>query len=173
LKSISGVGNEEFYLIPDGNNGWIRSNPRIDARIADNLNAYHQGTYKKVVRLIKYWNKIHLNNVIKSYYIELAVCNIFYEKQQERKVFSKISEGLAWGFYELNSVLNIGNQKSIINQAPSIEPGFGNDSETLLSKTSCKKASENANAAWKAEMNGNENEGINEWKKVFGDDFGK
>ena len=173
LESSEYGNGEKFYLIPDGSNGWIRTNPRLDADICDYLNKYHNGVYKKVVRLVKFWNKTKLNGVLSSYYIEHAMCGIFSEKAKERIVLSKVSQGVAWGMYELNRVLRIGNQKSMINGAPEITSGLKGISALILAEVECEEVANCAKSAWNLESALNEVAAIKEWKKVFGDSFGE
>lgn len=66
-----------FYVIPDGRNGWMRTNPRVDTYIADGLQKYHNGLYRKIVKLIKHWNQNQFWNTFGSYYIELAISHRF------------------------------------------------------------------------------------------------
>ncbi|MFW5879504.1 MAG: hypothetical protein ACOCUV_01635 [bacterium] len=173
MRSKIPGNNEEFYLIPDGSDEWIRTNPRMDGLIADSLNKKNNGTYKKVIKMIKYWNKIKLNGMLSSYYIEYAVYGIYAQKNREGKILTKVSEGLARSFYELNRVIKIGNQNSIVKGAPPIEPGFSSQIGKLTALTRCSEASNSANLAWKLERNNNELEAINVWKEIFGDSFGE
>jgi hypothetical protein len=46
----------EFYLMPDTAGGWMRTNPKLDTDLCDILNGYHNKIYRKVIKLVKYWN---------------------------------------------------------------------------------------------------------------------
>src|SRR4030042_3868859 len=67
-----------FYLMPNGNDGWIRTNPRLDNEISKQLHTSNYKTYRKTVKLIKYWNNLKLKGSINSYYIELAIARIYW-----------------------------------------------------------------------------------------------
>jgi len=59
-----------FYLIPDGKNGWIHTNPRLDTQLNEELNAKSNGLLRKAVKLVKFWNKNRFDSILGSYYIE-------------------------------------------------------------------------------------------------------
>ena len=71
LKSNN--GSDIFYFIPNGYDGWTRTNPRIDTELAEKLHAQNDKTYRKAIKVIKYWNKEKLRGCLMSYYIELAI----------------------------------------------------------------------------------------------------
>ena len=72
--------DREFYLMPDGRGGWIHTNPKVDANIADVLQENHHRLFRKVVKLLKYWNVEQLGSKLNSYFIELASARFFWDK---------------------------------------------------------------------------------------------
>ena len=173
LKSNQLGNNEEFYLIPDGNNGWLRTNPKMDHETAEYLNSRNNKTFKKVVKLVKYWNKTMLNGKLNSYYIEYAIAGIYNSKNSENVFLMNISYGLAWAFYALSMAIVIGNQSSKLVGAPHIEPGYNSENEHIDLITKCKVVSQKANKAWEFEKNNDEKNAISMWRQIFGDSFGE
>ena len=156
-----------FYLIPNGTDGWIRTNPRIDEGVSKQLHSDNNKTYRKVVKLIKYWNKTKIKGVINSYYIELAIAKIYLQKNKNNEYVHDTSFGVALGFWALNNAIQNGNQESFIPRAPTVASGILQffDYFTLSSDAS------KANEAWNLEKAGKEREAISKWKEVFGDSF--
>ena len=48
-----------FYVIPDGKNGWIHTNPRIDNEVSERLQRFNDKTFRPAVKLLKWWNVSH------------------------------------------------------------------------------------------------------------------
>ncbi|MEK6776176.1 MAG: hypothetical protein AABY87_04745 [bacterium] len=161
------AGELPFYLMPDGNDGWLRTNPKIDAEISDQLHADNNKTFRKVVKLIKYWNAKSLGGTLNSYYIELAVARVFLEKNKIGENIRSISFGVALGFWALDRAVQQGNQIAWISNAPHAEPGQLNSLNRIL----LSMAVSNARSAWDLERQGNEGGAIQAWAKVFGDAF--
>jgi hypothetical protein len=49
--------NRTFYIIPDGNGHWMKTDPRIDKEKVTSVNQKHDGNVLNVIRTIKYWNR--------------------------------------------------------------------------------------------------------------------
>jgi hypothetical protein len=151
------------YLIPDGKDDWIRTNPRLDKAIADRLHATNNKTFWGAVRLIKYWNAQYINKALVSYYIELAVARGFEERNSYGTVIPSLSMATAIGFLHLQQALNLGAQPSRLPQAPAIAPG-------TLSDTQANKLREAVGRAVEAGINeekGNINAATDNWRAVF------
>lgn len=156
-----------FYLIPDGSNGWLRTNPRIDARISDKLHADNSKVYRKVVKLIEYWNSTWLNGTLGSYYIELTVARAFLERNDGGECIRSISFGVALGFWAVDQAVQRGNQIAWIPNAPPVEPGELNILQRLLLSSTAAEA----RSAWQLEQAGRTIDAILTWGKVFGSSF--
>lgn len=65
----------DFYLIPDGNGNWKKTDPRIDNARASEINQSHDGHLLELIRLIKYWNKRRITSTISSYLLECMILN--------------------------------------------------------------------------------------------------
>jgi hypothetical protein len=115
-------GSEDFYLVPDGIGGWMRSNPRKDTELCADLQNYHGGTYRKAVRLLKYWNKTQLGDQFQSYYIELVVSKRFSQLKSEGKKVSYVAQALDFAFSALrDTYTTVGAATSLVAGAPDVQ----------------------------------------------------
>jgi len=167
LKHPSGL-EAEFYVMPDGDGGWMRTNPRIDDEIASKLQKDNNETYKKVVRLLKYWNKKMFTSALASYYIELSVAKRYRLKNLMGHSMSKISEGLTTAFVGLDESVRAGDITALIDKAPSIKLGDKITPKHLEYLGSIKTL---ANSALSYENTGDSKRALDYWKKIFGDTF--
>lgn len=157
-----------FYLMPDGRDGWMRTNPRIDTEIAEKLHSANNKTYKKVVKIIKYWNKERFRGILPSYYIELSIAKIYLQKNNANEFVNDISFGFLLGFWALNEAVKQGAQDSFLSLAPKVYPGTITDGHKQIINAAYSVSLQ----AWNAECNGNQELAISNWKKIFGDNFG-
>jgi len=64
------------FLMPDGNRGWMATNPRYHAQLIANGDEAHNGRLKPLIRLIKAWNLVNGNH-LRSFHVELLVYNMW------------------------------------------------------------------------------------------------
>lgn len=72
--------NKDYYLIPDGQGHWKKTDPRIDRNRVTDINQLHNGNVLNAIRLMKYWNKRLTMPSMSSYLIENMILD-FYSKQ--------------------------------------------------------------------------------------------
>ena len=161
-------GDSAFYTIPSGSDGWIRTNPRLDNKVADWLNQQTDKTYRKTVKLIKYWNQAKLNGALNSYYIEMAIARECIAKINKHEPVSHVSFSVALGFWAVNEAVKKGDQQAFITKAPPIEPGTSDFGKLSILRT----ASATAVEAWNHELQGESVESMKKWKRLFGNQFG-
>ena len=157
-----------FYLIPDGKDGWIRTNPRIDAQVGEQI---HNGNpaYRKAVRMVKHWNSTSLNGDLASYYIELAIMRA---AQKGNASLHQISYSVAFGFWAVSQAVGFGNLTSWLAErltdVPPVEPGI------LLEphRKRINLATSVSKEAWDYERTGNVDQAIRCWRLLF-DHFGQ
>jgi hypothetical protein len=160
-------GEQPFYLIPDGKNGWIRTNPKKDANVAEVLQEIHSKTFRKAVKLLKYWNIEQLNRKLESYFIELAIAKVFWDKAVKSESVAPLSYGVALAFWAVQQAVTQGAQQSWVPNAPLVTPG------TLLAghQIMLRSATHLACGAWEDETTGKLVSAAGKWKRVFGDKF--
>ena len=65
----------DYYLIPNGNGGWEKTNPKIDREHVSDVNKNCEGDVLELIRLVKYWNKRPTMASVPSYTLEAMVLN--------------------------------------------------------------------------------------------------
>jgi hypothetical protein len=160
-------GELGFYLMPDGHGGWIRTNPRYDAAVADLLQKDHNRLFRKVVKLLKFWNNEKLDGKLASYFIELAIAKAFWDKGINRESISILSYGVALAFWAVQQAAARGVQEPWLTGAPPVYPGdvLAGHLITLGS------AKDLACAAWEDEKASKMASAAPKWKCVLSDKF--
>ena len=67
-----------YYLIPDGNGNWKKTNPVLDRERTQRINQAHDGNVLNIIRVMKYWNKRPTMPSMSSYLLETMILN-YYE----------------------------------------------------------------------------------------------
>ena len=75
--------NRDYYLIPDGQGHWKKTDPRIDRKRVTEINQHRDGNVLNVIRLMKYWNKRPTMPSMSSYIIENMILD-FYATQYRK-----------------------------------------------------------------------------------------
>jgi hypothetical protein len=156
-----------WYCIPDGNNGWIRTNPRVDTYISDELQRFNSGHYRKAIKLLKYWNKENLNSAFSSYYIELAMAIEFLGRKSRNQSLTSVSEGVSVGFARLQQAYQSGNLSGWIKGASQVQaPLLSARQQGVLMFARAK-----AKSAYDSEVLGHPAQALEQWKSIFGERF--
>jgi hypothetical protein len=77
ITTIDSFTNRNYYLIPDGNGNWKKTDPRKDRDLVSNVNQYHDGNVLNLIRIIKYWNKRPTMPSMGSYLLEALLINYY------------------------------------------------------------------------------------------------
>lgn len=157
----------DIYLIPNGNNGWIATNPRIDKEVSATLQIANNKCHRPAVKLVKYWNKAQLSSKISSYYIELAISRDLENRNANGETVARISHALSLGFQAISIALSNGDLPPRIHQAPMVEDG----GITYEEKGTIAAAARFASLALAYENQGDEENAIACWEAVFDDSF--
>lgn len=75
-----------YYLIPDGNGNWKKTDPRIDKKKVEEINQKNDGNVLNMIRAFKHWNSEKLKKAIPSYLLENLILNYYsngYTKASE------------------------------------------------------------------------------------------
>ncbi len=156
-----------YYLIPDGDGNWMKTDPRIEQNFIMNLNRFHGGVVLDVVRLIKYWNRRPTMPSIPSYMLECLALGYFNEIQ-------RIDYGLPYHFtaalhYIRDKVMgSIPDPKGIEGDINKLE-----FVDRLKIHDRVVQDASRALSALTDESNGNSRNSISTWRLVFGDNFPK
>lgn len=79
-----------YYLIPDGNGHWMKTDPRIDKELTTSVNQQHKGNVLNVLRLLKFWTKRPITTTIPSYLLETIVFKYYEAKTTEASGYPDI-----------------------------------------------------------------------------------
>ena len=66
-----------YYIIPDGEGHWMKTDPRLDQARVTNVNQAHSGNVLDAVRLMKFWNARPTMPTMPSYLIETIVLDYY------------------------------------------------------------------------------------------------
>ncbi len=150
-----------FYVIPDGKDGWIRTNPRVDTNVNETLHDYHNHFYRPIIKLVKYWNAVYFRGKISSYYIELVIARAFCTRGSP---ITSLQQGLFEAFSVLGKAILLEEKAySWIAKAPAVEANE-------LSKLDRYEAYGTAKIAEEAMKLFNEfkyTEALEKWRNIF------
>jgi len=155
-----------FYLIPDGNGHWKKTDPRIDRERVRQVNKAHEGSVLNVIRIIKFWNKRPTMPTMGSYMLEAIVLNYYEPRSTAASSFVHV---------EIPGIL-IHIAKAIrepVWDPKNIQGDINNLSADDRKKVSDRAVSdcEKAIAARTLEINGDQKGAISKWAEIFGGDF--
>lgn len=157
-----------YYIIPDGNGNWKKTDPQLDRDRTNNTNISKNGRVLGVIRATKYWNKRATMPSMSSYLIENMILD-YYE--------SNYSETSQYVDVELVNIL--GDIKSrvynTVNDPKNIQGNINTLTWDEKTKISSRASSDykKAKEARKLEDEGKQEESINKWKEIFGNEFPK
>jgi hypothetical protein len=86
FTSPDSYGNA-FYLIPDGNGAWKKTNPILDQNRTQTINQNHNGNVLNVIRIMKYWNGRPTMPSMSSYLLEVLILNYYSAKNDVARKF--------------------------------------------------------------------------------------
>lgn len=157
-----------YYIIPDGNGDWKKTDPRIDRERLTNLNTTHDGNILNVIRTIKYWNKRATMPTMGSYLLENTIIEYYQTKSTKASQFVDIE--LVDVFNDLHNRIfnNINDPKGIQGNINNLTP----DEKRKISQ----KAYDDYVIAYNArqlEQRSDMKGSINKWREIFGDEFPK
>jgi len=155
----------DFYLIPDGEGNWKKTDPRIDNDRTSSLNQKHKGYLLDIIRLMKYWNNRAIAKTIGSYLLECMILSVYDDKAEKDNYWVDLE------FKDLLKSLSTKILSSVYD--PKGYQGDLND----LSFEDRVKISNALDEAYDKAVEASELErtsqkaAINKWREVFGSEF--
>ncbi|CAI2418187.1 Uncharacterised protein [Serratia proteamaculans] len=159
------VFEKTYYLIPDGNGHWKKTDPRIDKQKVTELNVKLSGNMLNVIRIIKYWQKRPTMPSMSSYLLETILLNYFNDRPECSK----------WVDLEIANIL--GHLASAVYYPVYDHKGIQGDinklsvDEKVKISTRCYLDKSKAEEARLYESQENHRASINKWQDVFGANF--
>jgi hypothetical protein len=159
--------NKDYYLIPDGQGHWKKTDPRIDRNRVTEVNQFHNGNILNVIRLMKYWNKRATMPSMSSYLLENIILD-FYSTQ----IYTKASEYVD---LEVPKILQYIKDKVFypVNDPKGIQGDINKLSYEERTKISKRAYADYTKAleARKLETQYDHKSSIAKWREIFGSSF--
>ncbi len=156
-----------YYIIPDGDGNWKKTDPRKDRDNVSRINTKHNGNVLNVIRLIKYWNGRATMPDIGSYLLECLLLSYYDNKSS---VSSYVDIEAINVFEHLYSAIY-----NDVQDPKNIQGNLNKLSYEDKQKISNKAYADYTKAleARKAEKEGDHASSIRKWGEIFGSDFPK
>lgn len=77
FHTVKESDGKDYYLIPNGNGNWKKTEPRIEQDRVTQLSKKHNGKVRDTIRLVKYWNKRGKMPTMTSYVLETMILDYF------------------------------------------------------------------------------------------------
>lgn len=153
----------QYYIIPDGNGTWKKTDPKIMQDKISETNQNNNGNVLNQVRLVKYWNKRQTMPSISSYLLETLVLN-YYNTYSFVNIKNDFRSNLVYIHKMIGQPINDPND---------IDGNINELDENTIFKIKNKAYNDYYTCcdAIELEENGEITEAKKLWKKIFGDEF--
>ena len=156
---------KNYYLIPNRNGGWKKTDPRLDRDRLSATNQNHLGNVLNVIRVLKYWNQ-EKKVGIHSYLLEAMVMSYYRNKIDHSSNFITDELEMIAPYLEESILCTVVDPKNI--------QGDINEYDWLKRvklQEAFNKLYELSNEAIQLERNGEVERSISKWREIFGDNF--
>jgi len=155
-----------YYIIPDGNGGWMKADPRIDRDRIGTVNQRHEGNVLNVIRIVKYWNRRSTMPTLPSYFLECLILQFYESNFNTASSYVDIELPAVFSYIATAIYQSLADPKGI--QA-NINPLTWEEKRLVASKASLDSIK--AQRGRELETAGNMGQSINTWREIFGSDF--
>lgn len=160
-------GGKTFYLIPDGDGHWKKTDPRIDKQFVEMLAARHGNIVLDVIRIMKFWNKRRTAPVMPSYLLETLVLGYWNQVQPGRGTCVSVETNRAFDFIKNNIFAPIMDIKEIQGDLNILT----RDQKTSISERAAADSISASNALVQEVTHHNHRSAIGHWQEIFGPAF--
>ena len=166
FRTVTEDDGRIYYLIPNGNGNWKKTDPIKDKKHITNTNQNKAGRVLELIRLCKRWNKTKNAKTMPSYLLETLIINHCDEEEELsqwidirfKKALKYISDHITSPVYDLKEIQGDINTLDIL------------DKYTL--KFKAQSDYEKACEAIKLETEDkDQKKSINKWREILGGDF--
>jgi hypothetical protein len=160
------LNNRTFYIIPDGNGSWKKTDPRLDSQRTTEINSNHDGNVLNVIRAVKYWNKRPTMPTMSSYLIENMILDYYAGKNTKASSFVDIE--LVDIFLDIHKRVY-----QTVNDPKNIQGNLNNLTTEEKNKISNRACDDYVRAfhARNLENEKKQKESIEKWREIFGNEF--
>ncbi len=154
-----------YYIIPDGNGGWMKTDPRIDRDRTSEINQRHEGRILNLIRIIKYWNRRATMPTIPSYFLECLALQYY---QNAGSVSAYIDVELPGIFTFLSSAIY-----QSLNDPKQIQGDINTLTLDQRQAIAVKASADAVKAALaRSQESGSQmSQSIGSWREIFGSEF--
>lgn len=159
------IFGRSYYLIPDGNGHWKKTDPRIDQDRVTRINQSRNGYVLPALRLLKYWNKRQTKPIAKSYFFESMMLS-YFESTAATNQYYDLEVAPALRFLASAVMQDVQDPKAI--------QGNINHFNWFERHDFANRANSDAGIAaqaWNAESSNDHKTAIRLWRDIFGPDF--
>lgn len=165
FQTVAESDGRSYYLIPNGNGNWKKTDPRIDKEHVTMTNQNNSGMVLELIRLCKKWNRVKNAKTLSSYLLETMIINFAdspielnpYIALRFKSALKYIAENITHPVYDLKGIQGNINDLNLFDQL----------NLQYKAQTDYVKACE----AWNQERNRNQKEAIRIWGEILGGDF--
>lgn len=171
FMTTSESDGRSYYLIPNGNGDWKKTDPRKDRARLSSINQSCSGYVLNVIRAFKYWNQRPYQTKLPSYLLETMISD-YYQNEIHCQRSSQVSKYVDMEFikvleYLMNNIyFTVSDPKDITDNINELSFANQKSMYTRLSVTL-----ENAKLARQYESDAKSKESIKKWREVFGENF--
>lgn len=171
FMTTSESDGRSYYLIPNGNGDWKKTDPRKDRARLSSINQSCNGYVLNVIRAFKYWNQRPYQTRLPSYLLETMISD-YYQNEIHYSRSSQVSKYVDMEFIKVleylidNIYLTVHDPKDITYNINDLNFEHQQSMRTRLSVTL-----EKARLARQYESDTKPKESIKKWREIFGDDF--
>lgn len=162
--TVEESNGKNYYLIPNGDGNWKKTDPRKDKEKVTEVNQKFNGKVLELIRLAKKWNKEN-GHKISSYLLETMIIN-FCEKQGKLEGFVDLDFRNLLQYISNNIFFIVEDMKEIQENINTLS----NDEKEIIKEKTLKHY-EKATEAIEYERNKEYEKSIKKWKEIFGEDF--
>jgi hypothetical protein len=155
-----------YYVIPDGNGNWKKTDPRIDRDRISAANQRHSGRVLNLVRLIKYWNRRPTMPTMPSYLLECLLLDYFELPYLSVNEFVDLALIAAWDALATSVWLPVQDPARIQGDINALSYQEQND-VSARARVDAARARE----ALGAETAGDQQKALGIWRDIFGPSF--
>jgi hypothetical protein len=154
-----------YYLIPDGNGNWKKTDPRIDRDRVSKINQQNNGNVLNVIRIMKYWNKRPTMPSMSSYLIENMILNC-YEYRTDANQYVDVNLPEVFRYIRDNIFNTVQDPKGIQGNINTLS-----HEEKLKIHNRADLDYTRSYEARRLEDENKHKESINKWREIFGSEF--